>query len=110
MNKEKILELIRELKNSSHYIYPIFSYGSCFRLYKILKILFPKAKPYYSDIDGHWITKIGDIFYDIGGEIDKKYVEDKKYELITDKTTLASAYIPTYEGEGVSYSKYIKSV
>lgn len=72
----------------------------------MLKSLFPQANPYYSYLDGHWIVEIEGKFYDINGEITNQYVESKEYELITDEITLASAYIPTFEGQCTGYGKY----
>lgn len=105
----KIENFLKELKYSYSENEKIYMEGSCFKIYVILKTLFKDAEPYYSQLDGHWVTKIEDKFYDINGEISKDYIEFKNYEHITDKTILASAYIPTYKGQGVSYSKYEKS-
>ena len=45
----------------------LFLYGGCYKLYKILKFVFDDAVAYY---DGnHVITKIGDKFWDIRGEV-----------------------------------------
>lgn len=41
--------------------------GSCFKLYLLMKQVFPDAMPYY-DSD-HVIIKIGNSFYDIRGEV-----------------------------------------
>ncbi|MDH1865716.1 hypothetical protein N5D83_02645 [Pseudomonas chengduensis] len=41
--------------------------GGCFRVYLLLKQAFPDAEPWY-DSD-HVITKIGDCFFDIRGEV-----------------------------------------
>lgn len=76
MNIDKFLE---ELRNSADIQYKIFTEGSCFRLYCILKTIFPKAIVYWSDIDGHAITKIEGKYYDIGGEINPSYVEETGY-------------------------------
>lgn len=103
-----ILEFLKELKYSCHLQEDIFTKGSCFRLYRILKTIYPNAEPYYSHTDGHWITEIDSKFYDINGEIIKEYV-DHKYEKITNKVTLNSAYVPTYKGQSSSYSKYKRS-
>lgn len=41
--------------------------GSCFHVYRLLAEVFPDAEPWY---DGnHVITKIGERFYDITGEV-----------------------------------------
>lgn len=101
-----IENFLQELKSAYYLNGEIFMEGSCFRLYKILKTIFPDAEPYYSQLDGHWITKINGEYYDINGCIDEKYKEFKNYELVTCNITLKSAYIPTYKGQSTSYSKY----
>ena len=105
-----ILKFLKELKSSYHKNEMIYTEGSCFRLYAILKIIFPKASPYYSSLDGHWVTEIYARYYDINGEISLEYITDKKYEKVTDERTLTSAYIPTYKRQSTSYGKYNKTL
>lgn len=104
-----VLEFLKELKDSFSESYKVYTEGSCFRLYLILKTIFPSANPYYSELEGHWITEIHGRFYDINGEIDKHYIEHKKYEHITNEVIIASAKIPRYKEQATSYYKYIKS-
>lgn len=106
MEAERIIRFLYELKISYRENEFIYTQGSCFRLFKILSAIYPEAKPYYSHVDGHWITEIQNSFYDINGEINPSYVESNKYEEVTDKIMLASAYIPTYKGQTTPYSKY----
>jgi hypothetical protein len=42
-------------------------HGSCFRLYLLLKEAWPEAEAWYNS--DHVITKIGNKFYDIRGEV-----------------------------------------
>tara|TARA_R110002049_G_scaffold231127_1_gene403387 strand:- start:25750 stop:26076 length:327 start_codon:yes stop_codon:yes gene_type:complete len=77
-----INKLLQELRDSADIQNVIFTEGSCFRLYMILKIIFPKAKAYWSDMDNHCITKIDGQFYDIGGIIKKSYVRTRNYNKI----------------------------
>jgi len=80
MSKIKIIEnLLTELRESADIIYNIYTKGSCYRLYNVLKAIYPEAVPYWSDFDGHAITKIDNSFYDIGGKLNKKYVEERGY-------------------------------
>lgn len=72
-------KFLEELRNSADIQFKIFTEGSCFRLYIILKIIFPKAKAYWSDLDNHCITKIGKQYYDIGGVLKKSYVVNRSY-------------------------------
>ena len=77
-----IKEFLKELRDSADIQYKIFTEGSCFRLYCILKVIFPQAKVYWSDRDGHAITEIDGKFYDIGGEVTKEYIDDMGYYII----------------------------
>ena len=104
--KNKIINFLKELKHSYHKNELIYTEGSCFRLYCILKTIYPKAKPLYSNKDGHWITEINNRYYDINGEIEESYIKDKEYEVVTDNTVLSSAYIPTYKRQTSYYNKY----
>lgn len=72
-------EFLKELRDSADIQYSIFTEGSCYRLFKILKTIEPSAIAYWSDIDNHTITGIDNKFYDIGGEISRQYLEDKGY-------------------------------
>lgn len=109
-SRDVILSFLYELKNAYTENPNIYMQGSCFRLFKMLKTIWPDSNPYYSQVDGHWITEINNRFYDINGEINKDYVEFKTYKIEGSEVVLASAYIPTYKGQGVSYSKYIKTI
>lgn len=104
--QERTIKFLKELKSSYHKNEIIYSKGSCFRLFCILKLLFEEAKPFYSESDGHWITEIEGSFYDINGEIDQEYVKLREYREITDSVTLTSAYIPTYKRQTTRYDKY----
>jgi hypothetical protein len=46
----------------------LYTHGSCYQFYLILKSIIPNAEAYY-DSD-HVITKIGERFYDITGEVE----------------------------------------
>lgn len=113
MKDSKLLEFLRELRDSYENQYNIFTHGSCYRLYKIIKTFNPEVIPYYSEIKGHWIIKTTEGgFFDIGGELSKSYVEVYGFEEVTDPIKLASAYIPkTKNGDfsiSCDYDKYIK--
>lgn len=101
-----ILDFLRELRSADEKIPKIFTDGSCFRLFKILKVIYPDAIPLYSHRDGHWVTEINGQYYDIHGRINEQYIEDKCYEK-TSEGTQVSAYIHTQSNNiGTSYSKY----
>lgn len=68
MNRHKeILTFIRLIRESHPDMVNIYTLGSCWNFYLILKDRFPGAIPYYEI--GHIITKIDGRFYDITGEI-----------------------------------------
>jgi len=69
MNHRRILKIIKTIRKSiagagATYIY---THGSCYQFYLILKSIIPNAEAYYNS--DHIITKIGERFYDIRGEI-----------------------------------------
>lgn len=103
------MQFLKELKYSYKNNEKIYTEGSCFRLFIIMELLFD-AKPYYSEIEGHWISEVEGFYYDINGRLSEKYVTDKEYKLITDNVTLESAYVPTYEGQSCSYNNYIETI
>lgn len=78
MNPEKIIEAIR---NSFIGAQQVYTNGSCVMFYFILKSIFPKALPYWSADAKHMITKIGNKYYDINGEVK----DVKGYELDKDE-------------------------
>lgn len=61
-------EFIRSLRESFNGSKTVYTEGSCYQLYLILKGLYPEAEAYYDDINGHVYTKIDSKFYDIYGE------------------------------------------
>lgn len=69
-NKIKILEFIAAIRDSFVGSQQVYTNGSCYHFYLILKQVFPQALPYYDN--DHIITKIDDKFYDITGEIANK--------------------------------------
>lgn len=69
MGHEQIIKFLKELRCSDFNMVNIFTEGSCYRLYLILKAIEPSAKAYYNS--DHIITKIRDRYYDIKGEVVK---------------------------------------
>jgi len=66
------LPLIRAIRESTPYMAAIYQNGSCWHFHKVLKAVFPEAEPFYfyDDSNSHVITRIGEKFYDITGEVD----------------------------------------
>lgn len=104
-----INQFLKELRESADIQYSIFTNGSCFRLYKILKIVFPEVEAYWSDMDRHCIVNYKGEFYDIGGIMSKTYVKSKSYYKI-DKSQLRGfsllKYINNDECLGAKVEKY----
>jgi len=63
-----IKETIKAIRESFEGSVEIYTNGSCYGFYKILKSIYPHATAYY-DSD-HVITKIYDKYYDITGEVE----------------------------------------
>lgn len=72
MKKQDPLALIEAIRDSTPYMHVIYRFGSCWKFYKILKVVFPEAEPYYvyDHETSHVVTKINGKFYDITGEVD----------------------------------------
>lgn len=79
MKEEQIIECLKVLRDSADIMLKVFTCGSCYRLYMMLKAICPEAIPYWSDLDGHCITRIQDSYYDIGGKVSSKYALEKGY-------------------------------
>lgn len=68
MDKE-ILEFIFLIRGSFIGSERVYTEGSCYQFYRILKDKFPESEAYYNS--DHVITKIQGRFYDITGEVEK---------------------------------------
>lgn len=64
----KPIDLINSIKSSFYGSDHVYTHGSCFQFYKILKTAFPNAEPFISD--DHIITMIDGSYYDITGFVD----------------------------------------
>lgn len=74
-NVESFIGKIRDSFIGSQQVY---TEGSCYHFYLILKEVFTDAEPWYDN--EHIVTKIGDKFYDITGEIRKDELDMFKYQ------------------------------
>lgn len=63
----KVLDIIKVIRDSFIGSETVYTRGSCYKFYKILKEIFPEAEAYYNS--DHVITKISDKYYDITGEV-----------------------------------------
>jgi len=69
MSHKQILKIIEEIRVSVPNAVQLFTNGKCLDFFFILNAIIPNAVAYY---DGnHVITKIGDRYYDIIGEVKK---------------------------------------
>jgi hypothetical protein len=64
----QIHNLIDAVRSSFVGSIQVYTNGSCYQFYKILRCVFPTARAYFN-ID-HVITKIGNKYYDITGEVE----------------------------------------
>jgi hypothetical protein len=67
MTHKKILLFIESIRNSFPDAVKVYTQGSCFKFYLILKSVIPNAVPYYDH--QHVITRVGKYFYDITGVV-----------------------------------------
>jgi len=65
----KILNIIAAIRESHPEMVNIFSFGGCYNLFSILRLIFPEAVA-WTNAD-HVITQIGNKFYDITGVVKK---------------------------------------
>lgn len=83
--EEKILSIIKAIRESFGGSVGIYTQGNCYQFYEILKTIFPEAEAY--ETGGHVYTKIDDQFYDIRGKLEKDYnlilVDDSRIESLT---------------------------
>lgn len=71
------LTVINALRESDQYISIIYMNGGCWQFHKVLKVIFPAAEPFKVSINptiridyfDHVVTKIGDRYFDITGEV-----------------------------------------
>ncbi|MDC3414288.1 hypothetical protein [Terrihalobacillus insolitus] len=74
MIKIKPIDFISVLKKSDVYIEQIYLNGGCYQFYKILRTMFPSAKPYINANKNHVVTMIDGYFYDITGKVFGNYL------------------------------------
>ena len=68
INIEEFIATIRDSFIGSQQVY---TNGSCYHFYLILKKVFPNAVCWYDE--SHIVTEINGRFYDITGEVQKKF-------------------------------------
>ncbi len=68
-DNKKVLSVIRAIRNSFIGSEIVYTKGSCYQFYLILREVFPQAEAFYDE--DHLITKIENKYYDITGEVSK---------------------------------------
>lgn len=68
MNKQYVLKFISTIRNSFIGADYVYTNGSCFQFYRILKCVFPQAIAYYNG--DHIVSMIDGRMYDVNGEIE----------------------------------------
>jgi len=63
----EVLAFIKIIRDSFISAEVVYTQGSCYQFYRILKDRFPLAVAYYNS--DHVITRIADSYYDITGEV-----------------------------------------
>ena len=89
--KERVLSLIKAIRESFYGSDIVYTKGSCYQLFKILSVVFPTAEAYY--FDKHIYTKIEGSFYDINGivkQCDEAVIYTNQYDLHNTKFDLWS--------------------
>ena len=98
-----IIDVITAIRESFVGADTVYTHGSCYQLYKILKAIYPQAKAYY-DSD-HVITYIDGNFYDITGQVEiqchipvegnynLEMMEDMRCEVVKIKTLSTCASV-----------------
>jgi hypothetical protein len=74
----------------------------------MLKALNPKAELYWSEPDKHAITKINDVYYDIGGEINEEYIRIREYMFVAKGKHEAYHLLKHSEIEDISGSAVVE--
>lgn len=69
MTEKEVLKFINALRKADEYMEDIFTMGSCYRFYLLLKKLYPDAEPMINKDKDHVATKIGRKLYDIRGVV-----------------------------------------
>jgi hypothetical protein len=96
----KVLSFIQVIRDSFKGSDIVYTQGSCYKFYKILKHVFQEAKAYYNA--DHVITEIDGMFYDISGivsitnhiPVDEHFSHEKLDKLIFDMEETKKKRIP----------------
>lgn len=81
--KEVVLDFIKEIRKYGDEVVTLFTRGYCYYFCIILKERFgDEVEIYYDVVEGHMVSKIGNSFFDITGEIEyNKYMKSFPKEI-----------------------------
>lgn len=90
--EHRVLDFISTVRNSFIGADVVYTKGSCYQFYRILKKVFPQANAYYNS--DHVITEIDGRYYDINGEkfCGRHLLMDEHYPNSTVKENKFSIY------------------
>lgn len=78
MKSANVESFIAKIRDSFIGSQQVYTEGSCYHFYLILKEVFHNAEPWYDN--EHIVTKIDNKFYDITGEVRKDELDMFKYQ------------------------------
>lgn len=68
LKPDPVLAFLSELRYSVPDAEKVFRYGNCFKLWRLLRTVWPEAVAYYDGVEGHVYVRIGENYYDIRGK------------------------------------------
>lgn len=69
MGPNSVERFLSTLRDSVPDAVEVFTNGNCFKLYLLLRTIYPQAQPYYRISVGHVYTEIDGDYYDIEGKV-----------------------------------------
>jgi len=67
--RPRVLHFLAILRDSVPNARDLYTQGGCWKLYCLLHAVWPQARAWYDHIEGHVITEIDGIYYDINGRV-----------------------------------------
>jgi len=87
MNIKNFIKIIRDSFHGSTHVY---TRGNCYRLYVIVKFVFPEAEAFYEA--DHIVIKYHKKFYDITGEVESDFVPFKETTKLKQKNIMKNKF------------------
>lgn len=76
-----MINLITAIRKSFIGSVKVYTRGSCYQFYLIIKTVYPDIEPWYDGVVGHVYCKDGDKFYDITGLLTDTDIINRLYDL-----------------------------